>query len=83
MQQNKRQTGAAYEEQAARFLLEQGYQILERNYRCRQGEIDVIARDGSYLVFVEVKYRSSRFDVVSILGDQTELVKHAFEVQRL
>lgn len=54
---NKRQTGTAYEEKAARYLEEKGYQILERNYRCRQGEIDLIARDGSCLVFIEVKYR--------------------------
>ncbi|MEZ3504958.1 MAG: YraN family protein [Lachnospiraceae bacterium] len=54
---NKRQTGAAYEEQAARWLALQGYQIVERNYRCRQGEIDLIVRDGTYLVFAEVKYR--------------------------
>ena len=33
---------------------------MERNFRCRMGEIDLIARDGRYLVFVEVKYRSSR-----------------------
>lgn len=56
---NKRQTGAAYEEKAAKWLEEKGYQILERNYRCRQGEIDLIAADGPYLVFVEVKYRGS------------------------
>ncbi len=35
-----------------------GYEILEYNYRCRLGEIDIIARDGAYLVFCEVKYRS-------------------------
>lgn len=57
---NKRQTGALYEEQAAEYLEKKGYHILERNYRCRQGEIDLIAKDGSYLVFVEVKYRHSR-----------------------
>ena len=34
-------------------------QILEQNFRCRMGEIDLIARDGRYLVFVEVKYRRS------------------------
>lgn len=56
---NKRQTGAAYEEQAAKWLEEHGCRILERNYRCRQGEIDLIAEDGAYLVFVEVKYRKS------------------------
>ena len=43
---------------AACFLKTQGYQILERNYRCKKGEIDLIAREGQYLVFVEVKYRS-------------------------
>ena len=44
---------------AASFLKTQGYQILERNYRCKKGEIDLIAREGQYLVFVEVKYRST------------------------
>ena len=55
---NKRQTGTAYEDQAARWLAGQNVQVIERNYRCRQGEIDLIARDGKYLVFIEVKYRS-------------------------
>lgn len=118
MTTNKRQIGAAYEEQAAHFLIGQGYQILERNYRCRQGEIDLIAKDGKTLVFVEVKYRKDkqkghpleavnrykqqkiihtamyycykqkvfdaqacRFDIVSILGEDIELLKHAFEMQ--
>lgn len=56
---NKRQTGSQYEEKAAEYMKQHGYQILERNYRCRQGEIDIIAQDGDYLVFVEVKYRGS------------------------
>lgn len=34
--------------------------ILEKNYRCRQGEVDLIAKDGEYTVFVEVKYRRGR-----------------------
>lgn len=54
---NKRQTGSRYEEQAAAFLEQQGFRILERNYRDRIGEIDIIAKDGNCLVFVEVKYR--------------------------
>ena len=58
-QLNKRTIGALAEERAALFLQARGMQILARNYRCRQGEIDLIARDGRYLVFVEVKYRSS------------------------
>ena len=46
-----------YEQLAAEFLEEKGYRILERNFRCRQGEIDIIAADREYLVFLEVKYR--------------------------
>lgn len=56
---NKRKVGADYEKQAAEFLEEQGYRILERNYRNRMGEIDIIGWDGKYLVFIEVKYRGS------------------------
>ncbi len=54
---NKRNIGSRYEQKAAQYLEEQGYRILERNYRCKLGEIDLIARDGAYLAFVEVKYR--------------------------
>ncbi len=59
MKQNNRQTGAVYEQAAGRFLEAQGYRILESNYRCPRGEIDLIAVDGSYLVFCEVKFRKS------------------------
>ena len=55
---NKRKTGSRYEDQAAAFLEKQGLLVMERNFRCKSGEIDLIARDGKYLVFVEVKYRS-------------------------
>lgn len=55
---NKRNIGTKYETIACEFLVRQGYEILERNYRCRIGEIDIIARDGEYLVFLEVKYRA-------------------------
>lgn len=55
---NNRQTGARYERAAGAYLESLGYRILEYNYRCRQGEIDIIARDGEYLVFCEVKFRS-------------------------
>ena len=56
---NKRQVGKQYESMAVQYLTEAGYHILERNFRCRTGEIDIIAKDGAYLVFVEVKYRAS------------------------
>ena len=57
--ENKRKLGARYEEKAAEYLQNRGYFILCRNFRCRQGEIDLIARQGGDLVFIEVKYRKS------------------------
>lgn len=39
--------------------MQQGYEIVAYNFRCRYGEIDIIAREGEYLVFVEVKYRKN------------------------
>ena len=56
---NKRRIGARGEDEAAAFLEKQGLHILERNFRTREGEIDIVAQDGDILVFVEVKYRSS------------------------
>ena len=49
--------GAYGERLAARYLVERGMQILDRNWRCDQGEIDIVAMDGSCLVIVEVKTR--------------------------
>lgn len=56
---NKRKTGSGYEDMAAEFLKNEGYEIRCRNYRNRTGEIDIIAKEGRYLVFIEVKFRSS------------------------
>ena len=56
---NKRQTGAEWERQAAEYLAKCGVRIAELNFRCRQGEIDLIGYHQGYLVFVEVKYRST------------------------
>lgn len=55
---NKRAAGAQKEEQVCAYLLSQGVRITERNFRNRQGEIDIVGYDGPYLVFFEVKYRS-------------------------
>ena len=55
---NKREVGSCYEELAAVYLQKKGYRVLERNYRCRQGEVDLICTQGPCLVFVEVKYRT-------------------------
>ena len=54
---NNREKGSQYEERAAEFLIGQGLMILEKNYRRKTGEIDLIALDGHYYVFVEVKFR--------------------------
>lgn len=54
---DQRLLGRWGEAQAARWLREHGYQVLEANWRCRFGEIDLIAKKGSYLCFVEVKLR--------------------------
>lgn len=52
--------GQSSEKRAARFLVKHGYRIVEKNYRCLYGEIDLIARDGDTLVFCEVKARKSK-----------------------
>ncbi len=56
---NKRTTGKLYEEKAAAFLEEQGFFLLDTNYRCRQGEVDLIGVHEDCLVFIEVKYRKN------------------------
>ena len=52
-------TGKAGEELAAAYLRQAGYEILERNYRCPFGEVDIVACEGGTIVFVEVKCRRS------------------------
>lgn len=49
--------GSLGEDMAAEYLKDKGYIILYRNFRCRTGEIDIIARDGCYIAFIEVKAR--------------------------
>lgn len=50
-------SGAAAEQLAARFLQQHGLKLLQRNYSCRLGEIDLILQDGATLVFAEVRLR--------------------------
>jgi putative endonuclease len=56
----RRALGARGEELAARHLEARGYQVVERNYRTRYGELDVVARDARFLVICEVKTRIVR-----------------------
>ena len=55
--QNNRQIGSIKEALAAAYLKQNNVEILETNFRSRCGEIDLIGRDGNYIVFFEVKYR--------------------------
>ena len=56
----RRETGILGEKLARDFLEKRGYRILEANYRCPEGEIDLIAQHKDYLVFVEVRTKKSR-----------------------
>ena len=57
---NTRKIGTVQEQRVAGWLKQHGYDIVEHNFSCRFGEIDLIARKDGYLIFVEVKYRSNR-----------------------
>lgn len=69
LKQSNRMIGSRYEKLAAAYLIEKGYHILEYNYRYSSGEIDLIGRQGEYLVFIEVKYRKT-----ATCGDPAEAV---------
>ena len=56
---NRQEIGKLGENLARTFLKKRGYRIRETNFRCREGEIDIIAQQGDYLVFVEVRAKSS------------------------
>jgi putative endonuclease len=60
-------TGVLAEDSAARFLERQGYTILARRHRTPHGEIDLIAKDGAVLVFIEVKARPTRIEAAHSL----------------
>jgi putative endonuclease len=60
----RRALGAAGEERAAAWYRARGYEVVSRNWRCRDGELDLVVRRGRQLVFVEVKARTTdRFGV--------------------
>ena len=69
MSQGRRALGAHGEELAARWYQAHGYAIVERNWRCRDGELDLIAERDGMVVFCEVKARSS-----SVFGTGLEAV---------
>lgn len=73
--------GAHYEQEAAKFLEQRGFKILARNLNYSFGELDLVAKDGETLVFVEVKHRTNSlygmpFEAVSV-AKQRKIIKAA------
>lgn len=69
---DRKSLGAWGEEQAARYLCLHGYSILERNFSCRGGEIDIVVKKGKFIIFAEVKLRKS-----SSFAEAREFVTYA------
>ncbi len=59
MSDSTKTTGKTGEDLAASVLVKKGFKILQRNYRYGKGEIDIVAKDGNVLVFIEVKTRKN------------------------
>ena len=76
MTQARRALGASGEEAVAAWYERQGYEVVERNWRCRAGELDLILRRGRTFVFCEVKTRSS-----DAFGSPVEAVTRAKQVR--
>lgn len=73
---NTRNIGSFYEDQAIEYLENNGFDIIERNFHCDIGEIDVIARKMSIIRFIEVKYRkNSKFGGATYAINQQKLKK--------
>src|SRR3954454_15799057 len=84
----RRARGAAGEQAAAEMLVALGYEIVERNFRTRYGELDIVATDGNCLVFCEVRSRVGRQAIAQALesigpGKRLQLRKMAREWFRL
>lgn len=73
---NKREVGSEKEALAEEYLRKKGYRILERNFRCKLGEVDIIAMHQNFLVFIEVKYRAS-----ADFGQPTDAVNYKKQVR--
>jgi len=67
----KRIIGNRGEDEAVRYLISKGYKIIKRNYSCKFGEIDIIARQKNTLIFVEVKTRKNNY-----FGEPQEFVDY-------
>ena len=82
MQDRRQALGRQGEELAAAYLVNLGYDIITRNWRTRSGELDIVARDGEWLVFVEVRARRIRGGaLVPALGSPEESVTPRKQLQ--
>lgn len=70
---NKRKVGSIWEDKAAKYLEEMGYKIICRNFYTYFGEVDIIARDGDTMAFIEVKYRA---------GSQMGIPEEAVDIKK-
>ncbi|HEX4619946.1 MAG TPA: YraN family protein [Myxococcaceae bacterium] len=70
--ETRRARGNRAEDAAAEFLVAAGYQVRERNFQCREGEIDIVAERGELICFVEVRMRST-----AVWGDPSQTVSWA------
>lgn len=75
--------GAAGEEYAAKYLQDRGFQVLERNWRVKAGEIDIIAKKDELIYFVEVKYRKNQNQGGGIAAITSTKLKHMERAARL
>ena len=70
------------EDVAERYLKQKGYNIVGRNFYCRQGEIDIIAENTEYLVFVEVKTRSNLLYGNPVKEEKKNKIKHMYKASK-
>lgn len=76
MLNQKQKLGRRGEDEAVSYLKKKGYIIIQRNYRCSLGEIDIIAKEGKTLVFIEVRSRSSdRFGMPQESVNRSKMLK--------
>ena len=83
---NKRIIGGYKEDIATEYLIEHGYTIIDRNFSCKSGEIDIVAKDKEYLCFIEVKYRENNkygdaLEAINIMANKlVENLNYRFDV---
>ncbi|KAJ51548.1 putative endonuclease [Clostridium tetanomorphum] len=73
MHSYKKEVGTLGENLAQSYLIQNGYIILDKNFRCKQGEIDIIGKDGDYISFIEVKSRYG--SLYGTPGEAVNLIK--------